>query len=147
MGQSSRQQQLIEAPIERVWELLGDPNRHPEWWPSVERTECGELGQGCRYRQVTKNPFGREEEHELELVELDDPRRIMIHCDDVGMSTSFSLTEARGGTFVDAEFDVEAQSVAMRAFGAVAGRRYLRHWLRNSLEGLRAAAQRETPRV
>jgi uncharacterized protein YndB with AHSA1/START domain len=30
-----RQQVLIEAPPEVVWELITDLNRHPEWWPDV----------------------------------------------------------------------------------------------------------------
>jgi uncharacterized protein YndB with AHSA1/START domain len=30
-----RRQAVIDAPIEVVWELVGDPNRHPEWFPRV----------------------------------------------------------------------------------------------------------------
>jgi uncharacterized protein YndB with AHSA1/START domain len=140
MERSSRQQRQIDAPIEHVWELVGDPNRHPEWWPSVEVAECSTLGEGCRYRAVIKNPLGREEEHELEIESFDDCRRITISCADVGMSTNFVLAEAGGGTFVDAEFGVEANSLGMKVFASVAGRRYLRSWLAKSLAGLDAAA-------
>jgi uncharacterized protein YndB with AHSA1/START domain len=35
MQRSSTQQTFIDAPVERVWELVGDPNRHPEWWPEM----------------------------------------------------------------------------------------------------------------
>ena len=33
---SARRQIMVDAPFERVWELIGDVNRHPEWWPRVE---------------------------------------------------------------------------------------------------------------
>jgi uncharacterized protein YndB with AHSA1/START domain len=45
---SSTQQVFIDAPIERVWELVGDPNRHPEWWPEMLEVECADLKEGCR---------------------------------------------------------------------------------------------------
>jgi ribosome-associated toxin RatA of RatAB toxin-antitoxin module len=35
-----RQQVLIEASPEVVWELITDVNRHPEWWPDVEEVHC-----------------------------------------------------------------------------------------------------------
>jgi uncharacterized protein YndB with AHSA1/START domain len=55
---SSTQQTFIEAPVERVWELVGDPNRHPEWWPEMLEIECADLKEGCRYRGVVKGPSG-----------------------------------------------------------------------------------------
>jgi uncharacterized protein YndB with AHSA1/START domain len=30
-----RNQALINASPGRVWELVGDPRRHPEWWARV----------------------------------------------------------------------------------------------------------------
>ena len=58
MQRSSTQQTFIDAPVERVWELVGDPNRHAEWWPEVLEVECADLKEGCRYRGVMKGPFG-----------------------------------------------------------------------------------------
>jgi hypothetical protein len=52
------------------------------------------------------------------------------------------LTEAQGGTFVEARFSVDPASIGMRALTAVAGRRFLRNWLENSLGNLKAAAER-----
>jgi len=59
MQRSSTQQAFIEAPVERVWELVGDPNRHPEWWPEMLEIECADLKEGCGYRGVVEAPFGR----------------------------------------------------------------------------------------
>src|SRR5215210_4160042 len=58
MQRSSTQQTFIEAPPETVWELVGDPNRHPEWWPEMIEVECTDLEEGCSYRGVVKGPFG-----------------------------------------------------------------------------------------
>jgi uncharacterized protein YndB with AHSA1/START domain len=62
-----RQQALIDAPVQVVWDLVADRNCHPEWWPTV--------------------------------------------------------------------------SLGMRVFGAVAGKRYLRRWLQQSLDALEVASR------
>jgi hypothetical protein len=139
---SFMQQAHIEAPVEVVWSLLGDPNRHPEWWPSVVEVECTDLEEGCRYRGVTKGPFGRAEEHELLIEGIDECREVSIHCEGTGVYTRFYLTEARNGTFVEGCFGAEPQSVGMKVFGAIVGRRFLRSWLSKSLSSLKAAAER-----
>lgn len=41
-----RGQAYIEAPVQVVWDLIADVERHPEWWPRVLEIECEELGQG-----------------------------------------------------------------------------------------------------
>lgn len=138
-----RQQALIGAPVEVVWELVSDPNRHPEWWPTVVEVECEGLEEGCQYRGVVKSPFGASVEHEFSVERLDDCREVLIRCIDTGVWNRWLLTEARGGTFVDAEFGAEPRTLGMRIFGAVAGKRYLRRWLQQSIEGLeRASADR-----
>jgi len=131
---------VIDAPVEIVWALLGDPNRHPEWWPTVVDTECEELEQGCRYRGVVKNPRGKQEDHEFVVERLDDCHEVLIRCHEIGTYTRFLLTSARSSTFVDAEFGIESQSVRMHAVTLVAGRRILRRWLEQSIEALERAA-------
>jgi hypothetical protein len=142
MERSSTQQGHIDAPVEVVWHLLGDPNRHPEWWPEMLEVECADLEQGCRYRGVVKGPFGRQEEHELLVEKLDNCREVSIYCEGTGVYTRFYLTEARGGTFVEGCFGANAESIGMKVFSAVAGRRYLRSWLSQSLKRLKVAAER-----
>lgn len=139
---SLSQDAQIDAPVETIWELVGDPNRHAEWWPAMLETQCPDLEQGCTYRGVVKNPFGRSEAHEFVVDRLQDCREISIQCPEVGAFTRFTLTESQGGTFVHAEFGAEPRSVGMKVFGAVAGKRYLRRWLAQSLEGLQKAAGR-----
>ncbi|HEV7845805.1 MAG TPA: SRPBCC family protein [Thermoleophilaceae bacterium] len=142
MYRSTTQQAFIDAPPERVWELVGDPTRHPEWWPEMREIECATLEEGCRYRGVVKGPFGTAE-HEMTIDRLDDCREVSIHCEGTGVTTRFVLTEAQGGTFVEGQFTIEPNSLGMKVLGAVTGRRFLHTWLDRSLERLKSAAAKQ----
>ena len=128
-----------------VWNLVGDPNRHAQWWPTVVDSECDQLEQGCRYRAVVKDPRGKQEQHEFVVERLDDCHEVLIRCMDIGTYTRFLLTGARGGTFVDAEFGIEPQKLGMHVMSVVAGRRVLRRWLEQSIDALEAAATSQAP--
>ena len=141
MDRSSIQQAYIEASPETVWELVGDPNRHPDWWPDVLEVECADLREGCRYRGVVKGPF-RAAEHDLVIERLDTCQEVCISCQDTGVTTRFVLTGAQGGTFIEGHFSIEPQTVGSRVVTAVAGRRFMRSWLERSLENLKQVAER-----
>jgi uncharacterized protein YndB with AHSA1/START domain len=138
---SSTQQVFIDAPADTVWQLVGDPNRHPDWWPRVLEVECADLREGCRYRGVTKGAF-RTEAHDLVIERLDTCQEVCIACEGTGVSTRFVLTEAQGGTFVEGRFAIEPNSIGMRVVSAVSGRRLMRSWLEQSLENLKHVAER-----
>jgi uncharacterized protein YndB with AHSA1/START domain len=144
--QSSIQQTFIDAPVQSVWDLIGDPNRHPQWWPEMLEVECADLRAGCRYRGVVKQFLGPEE-HELVLARLEDCREVSIFCNDTGVTTRFLLTEAQGGTFVEGYFSVEPNTVGMKLLSALTGRRFLRGWLERSLANLKSAAERQQARA
>ncbi len=129
--------------MERVYELVADPTRHPEWWPTAVENECEEIGEGCRYRGVTKGPFGRVEEHEHTLERLEDCHEVTIYCEGVGVRTRFIFTESQGGTFLETEFSFEVRSMSDRAFAALYGKRYLHRWLAESCDALTRAAERD----
>ena len=143
---SSTQQTFIEAPVQSVWDLIGDPNQHPEWWPEMLEVECADLSQGCRYRGVVKQLLGPEE-HELVLARLEDCQEVSIHCGETGVTTRFLLTEAQGGTFVEGHFSVEPSTAGMKLLTALNGRRFLRGWLERSLANLKSAAERQHARA
>ena len=48
-----RNQALIHASPEKVWDLVGDPQRHPEWWPRVIEVHGERFDEGDNYAQVT----------------------------------------------------------------------------------------------
>jgi len=134
MSSSSRRQVVVDAPVEALWELIGDPNRHPEWWPRVEEVECDLLELGCTYRQVTRKPM-KTIETTISIEALEDCRELRVRCLDTGMFAHFLLTPAQDSTFVDAELGIEPHGAEK-----LVGRLFIRRWLDQSLEGLRRAA-------
>ena len=135
---SYRTQALIHAPPSQVWELVGDPERHPEWWPRVINVHCDGLEEGCSYRQVLKSPLGVIET-DVSVERLDGCHELTLRCLDTGTYARWLLTEARGGTFLDVEFGIDPHDLPHGMFDLVAGKRYFRRWLEQSLDGLRRA--------
>src|SRR5688500_10878595 len=111
----TRAQAFIEAPVESVWDLVSDVNRHPEWWPRVVDVHCEGLEEGCTYREVVEVPFGRAE-MELLVDGLDECRNLSIRCLNTGTFVRFALTGAREGTFVDGEMGMDPKGARNRAF-------------------------------
>jgi uncharacterized protein YndB with AHSA1/START domain len=138
-----RQQTWIKAPVEVVWDLVADVNRHPDWWPRVIEVECEGLEEGCTYREVVENPFGQEEEMQMRVEGLEDCKQLTIRCVNTGTFFQILLTEAQNGTFVDGRFGMEPRLLSHRVFDLVAGKRYFRRWLEKSLDAMdRAAVER-----
>jgi uncharacterized protein YndB with AHSA1/START domain len=142
MEHGSIQQTFIDAPPETIWELVGDPNRHPDWWPGVVDVECADLREGCRYREVVKG-FFKPQAHDILIERLDTCQEVCISCQDTGVTTRFVLTGAQGGTFVEGHFSIEPGTVGKKVVTAVAGRRVMRSWLERSLENLKQTAERQ----
>ncbi len=138
---TSRSQALINAPPSRVWDLVGDPRRHPEWWPRVIEVSGERFAEGDNYGQVTRDLTG-EVTTMMCIERLEDLREIQMRCAKTGMFARWRLTEARGDTFIDAEFGMEPTGAAGRVFDATLGRLYFRRWLEQSLKALEAAAVR-----
>jgi uncharacterized protein YndB with AHSA1/START domain len=134
-----RQQVWIEAPVEVVWDLVADVKRHPEWWPRVVEVECEGLEEGCVYREVVQTPIMKEE-MELEVERLEDCEELAIRCINTGTFIQFALTAAQDGTFVDGKMGMDPDGIGDRIFDVIAGRRYFRSWLADSLESMRRAA-------
>jgi hypothetical protein len=135
----ARRQAQIDAPLQAIWDLVGDPNRYPEWWPRIVETKCEGLGEGCTYKQVSKGPVG--EASETVLIErMDDCREVRIRCLDTGTYMCWQLLGARDGTFVDVEFGMDPERLPHKVFDVLAGKRFYRGWLEQSLAALRDAA-------
>jgi uncharacterized protein YndB with AHSA1/START domain len=141
-----RQQSWIDAPIEIVWALIRDVDRHPEWWPRVIDVKCEGLEEGCNYRQLTQTPFGAQE-FDVVVDRLEELREMRIRCVNTGTFVDLALTRATGGTFVDARFGMEPQSAQMRVFDIVAGKRYFRRWLEQSLSAMERVAREQAIRA
>ena len=142
----ARQQAFIEAPVEVVWELLEDVDRHPEWWPRVVEVKCEGLEAGCTYREVVQGPVGKDEML-LHVDQMEDCKELLIRCVNTGTFVHWLLTAAQEGTFVDARFGMDPGKLQYRIFDLVAGKRYFRSWLLQSLEAMREAARERAART
>ena len=139
---SYRLQAQVDVPPESLWELVGNVERHPEWWPRVVNVKCEGLEEGCSYCQVLKSPMGVIET-EVSIERLDECHELTLRCLDTGTYAHWLLTAAQDGTFVEVEFGIDPKTFKTRAFDAVAGKRYFRNWLEQSIAALRVAANSE----
>ena len=143
-----REQALIDAPVQEVWDLVGDPRRYPEWVGQevTEVTGLPTVQRGAEYEQVTRSPFGMSKTT-FAIEELDDLREIRLRCTSSGWYSRWKLTEASGATFADIEIGMEPYGVAYRAIDKTAGKRWYRRVAQASIDGLKqaVASSRRTP--
>jgi hypothetical protein len=139
-----REQTLVDAPVSAVWELVGNPNRYPDWLPRVFEIQGERFEEGIEFIQVSRQPLiGRDEAHFL-IDRMDELREIRMHCTVSGMFVRWRLAEARGSTFVDAVFGMDPLRHRDRLVDRTIGRRFLRRWLGEALDGLKRASERRS---
>lgn len=139
------EQALLDAPASKVWELVGDPRRYPEWLPRVFEIQGERFEEATEFVQVSRQPLvGRDEAHFL-IDRMDELREIRMHCTVSGMFVHWQLTEAQGGTFVSAEFGMDPLRPRDRLIDFTVGRRFFRRWLVEAMESLKLAAKERSP--
>jgi uncharacterized protein YndB with AHSA1/START domain len=141
-----RQQAHLDAPLERVWELVGTPTRYPEWWPRVIEVRGTRFEEGEEFAQVTEAPAGDLVESHFLLERRENLRGIRMSCLLSGLYAEWLLTRAAGGTFVELEMGMEPRRPEDRAFDAIEGKAHFRTWANQSLDGLRGAVAAAGPR-
>src|SRR5918998_5128411 len=121
------EQALIDAPLEEVWELVGDPRRYPEWVGSevFEVTGLPTVEEGAKYEQVSHGVVGKARTI-FEIDKLEDLREIRLRCTESGWYSDWKLTEADGSTFADVEIGMDPISTPFKALDRVAGKRWYR---------------------
>jgi len=140
-----RHQAFVPAPARTVWELVGHPDRHPEWWPELVEVQGKDFGQGCSYCHVTHNE--REvSETTLTVERLEECKELTVRCEETGLFMRWLLSDAQGGTFVDAEFGIDPENATEPdpAFDPETARAQLKRWLHSSLDGLASCRQMST---
>jgi Polyketide cyclase / dehydrase and lipid transport len=137
-----RHQAYLHAPLDRVWALVGSPNRYPEWWPRVIEVRGERFEEGDEYAQVTRNPIGQVASNFM-IDQREELREIRMTCELTGAYADWSLTEAQDGTFVNLEMGMQPKRLGDRLFDTAVGKRYFRRWSEESLKALEDAAQRE----
>jgi hypothetical protein len=140
-----RRQGLIEAPIEVVWELVGNPARYPEWASEViEVTGVATLEEGATFEQRTRTPAGKSTTTFV-VDDLEEMREIKLRCLSSGYYSHWLLTEARGETFAEVEIGMDPKHLGYRAYDTLVGRRWYRRLVDDSLSSVAEVAKREAP--
>jgi hypothetical protein len=134
-----REQALLDAPVSAVWELVSDPRRYPEWFPRVLEIRGERFEEGAEFVQVTHMPFAGREETRFLIDHVDELHEIRMHCLVSGFFVHWQLTDAQGGTFLDAAFGVEPIRRRDRLKDLMGARRFLRRWLIDAVAGLKRA--------
>ncbi len=138
-----RAQALVEAPVEEIWELVGDPRRHPLWWPRVIEVQGSRFEVGDAYVQISEGPIGRETTKFM-VEEFKGLREIKMRCLATGTYAHWHMTEAQGNTFLEVEFGMDPKSFGNRIFDLTFGRPYFRRWLDKSVQALKEAAEKKS---
>lgn len=135
---SWKQQGLIEAPVEEVWEVISNPENFPKWNDNTTAVTGlpTEIVKGSTYRETGRGPLG-EVTTTFEVEELDDLREIKLRCQTSGYYSHWLLTEAQGNTFVEVELGIEPPSLRAQAFRITHNKRFLRRMAEGTLDGLR----------
>jgi len=131
-----RAQAHIDAPLEDVWALVGDPSTYPEWWPAAVEIRGQTFEVGDAYTQVLEIA-GRRFEYSRVIDRRDELKELRWSCPTTGGFQRWLLTEAQGGTFVDMEMGIEPPILRYGLFDKTLGRRFIKRWAEQAIEGLR----------
>jgi uncharacterized protein YndB with AHSA1/START domain len=143
---SWKQQALIEAPVEAVWELLEDPARFPEWsGDTIAVTGLPtQIEKGSTFELTGRGPLRMKATTTFKVEELDEMREIKLRCQTSGFYSHWLLTEAQGSTFAEVEYGVEPlrRGLQARTLQAIHTKGYLRRAADEAMDGLRRAVRR-----
>lgn len=135
---SWRQQSLIPAKPQEIWDLVGDPASYPEWaGDTIAVTGLpDEIERGTKFERVSTGPFGKQTT-DFVIDELDDLREIKMRCLKSGYYSRWSLTEAGDDTFCEVEIGMEPERLPHRVIDKTIGKRWYRRAVSDMCDGLR----------
>jgi uncharacterized protein YndB with AHSA1/START domain len=133
---------MIAAPVEELWEVIGDPHHLPRWWPRVTRVEDVE---GDAFTEVMRTARGKLVRADFELVESDEQARSLTWEQRLAgtpfarllssAETKVSLEQAGDGTSVTIELRQTLTGFFPR-FGGFMVRRAAAATIDEALDGL-----------
>jgi uncharacterized protein YndB with AHSA1/START domain len=141
---SWRQQALIEASVQDVWDVVGDPNRYPEWAGNVVEVTGlpADAGAGAAYEQVTRRPMHMGQAKTTFVIDaLEELKEIRLQCQATGYYSRWLLTEAEGSTFAEVEIGMEPIHMSDRAVDRTIGKRWYRGLVADAIDGLKQAVR------
>jgi uncharacterized protein YndB with AHSA1/START domain len=125
----------FQAPLELVWQVLNEPARYPEWWPSIvsyRPLTPGLTGVGARGERAVRGRLPYTLRYTTTVTRHEPPRELAYDAtgDLVGRGR-FVLTGRGGGTEVVCYWDVETTGVVFNLLAPVL--RWLFAWNHNQV--------------
>ena len=140
-----RRQRAVSAPREKVWAVARDPERLPQWWPSVTRVEDVHEGAWTTVMQTSR---GRTLRADYTLLEDLEPERMVWRHEIEESPFERIMSDSRYQLVLEAEGEATTVRLAHRSrlrgfarFGAIQVRLATRRTLDQALEGLAALAE------
>lgn len=106
---TARRSRIIAAPVEELWEVIGDPHHLPRWWPRVARVEDVE---GNAFTEVMRTAKGKVVRADFQLVESDQRARSLT-WEQLLQGTPFGRLLSSAETSVSLEDVGEGTSVTI----------------------------------
>jgi uncharacterized protein YndB with AHSA1/START domain len=145
-----RRSRTVQAPAAEIWAVVTNPDRLPDWWPSVQRVE--EVNAGA-WTNVLASPKGKAVRADYTLVESEPERRLVwrheVEESPFERLLSESLTEIelepRDERATLVELTIRMRPRGFARFGSIQLRRATGRQLEAALAGLESAVgDRET---
>ena len=133
-----RAQAHLDASLDDVWALVGNPATYPEWWPVAVEIRGQTFEVGDAFTQVM-GIAGRRLEYSRVIDGREELKELSWHCPTTGGFQHWLLTDAQGGTFVDMEMGIHPPTLRYRLFNRTVGRRFIKQWADDAIDGLRRA--------
>ncbi|HET9675181.1 MAG TPA: SRPBCC family protein [Gaiellaceae bacterium] len=116
---------IVDAPIERVWDVIYATERWPAWWPGVlsvtELHHADGNGEGTIYRHVWRSTIPYSVRFDVTVVEVQRPNLIAATAEGGLAGTgTFRLFEAALGTAVTYDWRVRTTKAWMNAIAPLA---------------------------
>jgi uncharacterized protein YndB with AHSA1/START domain len=131
-----RAQVHIDAPLDEVWALVGNPATYPEWWPVAVEIRGERFEVGDPFTQVL-GIAGRRLEYSRIIDRREELKELRWHCPTTGGFQHWLLTDAQGGTFVDMEMGMNPPALRYGLFDKTMGRWVIKRWSEQAVDGLR----------
>jgi uncharacterized protein YndB with AHSA1/START domain len=126
----------IDAPLDEVWALVGNPATYPDWWPAAVEIRGERFEVGDPFTQVV-GIAGRRLEYSRIIDRRDELKELSWHCPTTGGFQHWLLTDAQGGTFVDMEMGMNPPAFRYGLFDKTMGRWVIKRWSEQAVDGLR----------
>ena len=134
----------VRASPQRLWEVVADPRRLPEWWPGVQRVEDASAG---AWTTVLATPKGKSIRADYTLLDSERPWRLAWRHEVEespferilrASETELELKPAPDGTVV--RLTTRLRMRGLSRFGGFQASRAMRRQLEGALGGLQALA-------